>query len=244
MRRIPSICRPIILLASLACIGCENDSKRSHSNSDRTYSNRSSTNMNGTRSSDTTMYPPSQNSSSATNSTNSSNNATSVAQSPARTTAEGGTWANSTPASADQNFVQEAMSAGAAEVQLGKLALERSSNASVRSFAQRMVNDHQAATEKLKQAVGSDASKYSAMNSPSSPPMADNLKSLSGSDFDKAYIKMMVQDHSKVVKKFEEQAQSGQNAALRTYARDTLPTLREHLKMAQSVASELGVSAS
>jgi putative membrane protein len=65
--------------------------------------------------------------------------------------------------------------------------------------------------------------------------MADKLSKLSGADFDRAYMKHMVDDHVKDVAMFEKEAKNGKDADLKAWANKTLPTLREHLQMARDV---------
>jgi putative membrane protein len=70
----------------------------------------------------------------------------------------------------------------------------------------------------------------------------DKLQGLSGPDFDKAYIRLMVQDHRKDVAHFKHAADRADNPELRQFASRTLPILQEHLRQAESIAQTLGVS--
>jgi len=75
---------------------------------------------------------------------------------------------------------------------------------------------------------------------PDSPDKSDDkmiahFNSLSGSDFDKAYIKAMVRDHKKDVKEFQKEADSADDPDLKGWVAKTLPTLQDHLSQAQSV---------
>jgi putative membrane protein len=74
-------------------------------------------------------------------------------------------------------------------VELGQLAQEKSSNASVKEFGGMMVSDHTAANEKLKTIAASKNVKLP--TSPSVEQMATKtkLQALTGDAFDKAYIK-------------------------------------------------------
>ncbi len=68
---------------------------------------------------------------------------------------------------------------------------------------------------------------------------ANRLESLSGKEFDQAYIKQMVEDHQKAISKFETAQQNVEDAELKQFASDTLPKLRDHLKMAQDIQASL-----
>ncbi len=71
----------------------------------------------------------------------------------------------------------------------------------------------------------------------------EKLSKLKGADFDKEYIKMMVEDHIKDVTAFEATANNGVDADVKAFAAKTLPTLRMHLQMIKDIQSKLGGSA-
>lgn len=135
----------------------------------------------------------------------------------------------------DRMFVEKAAQGGMAEVKLGQLAGQKGQAGSVKMFGQRMVKDHSAANNKLMGVV---------KGLKITPPMDvdakqkaayQQLQSLRGSGFDKAYSKMMVQDHNEDIALFEKEAKQGSNAKLKSFASETLPTLRQHLSMAKSL---------
>jgi putative membrane protein len=63
----------------------------------------------------------------------------------------------------------------------------------------------------------------------------DRLAKRSGPAFDKAYADDMVKDHEEVIAAFEKEASSGQKPDIKAFASKTLPTLQDHLKMAQDM---------
>jgi predicted outer membrane protein len=71
--------------------------------------------------------------------------------------------------------------------------------------------------------------------------MEMNWESMSGADFDRAFASHMVMGHEKAIGKFEMAAASLQDAGLKTYAEKNLPTLRNHLRMAQELQSKVGM---
>lgn len=142
----------------------------------------------------------------------------------------------------DAAFYKSAAEGGMAEVQLGTLAQQKSSNPSVKEFGAMMVKDHSAANEKLKALAESKNVKL-----PSSPSMGQmatktKLEVLSGNTFDKSYIKGMIEDHEEDIKEFKKEAAAGQDPDAKAYAAATLPTLQAHLKKIQSIAAEAGIS--
>lgn len=66
------------------------------------------------------------------------------------------------------------------------------------------------------------------------------LHSLSGTDFDREFVRMAVTDHEKDVKEFEKASQKLDDAELKSFAQKTLPTLREHLQQARGLQAQVG----
>ena len=149
----------------------------------------------------------------------------------------------------DTQFLAEAIRDGMAEVELGKTAAQKAASPEVKRFAERMVADHTAANEKL--AAMAEKHKIEPEGTYGTPPLRpaeegqakqQDLSTLSGEAFDRAYMAAMVEDHEKAVGAFKQQAEKGQDAELRSLAEATLPTLEDHLRMAQSLAAQVGAS--
>jgi len=66
------------------------------------------------------------------------------------------------------------------------------------------------------------------------------LSALSGAEFDREYGKMMLSDHRKDVSEFEKQSTRATDPDLKAFATKTLPTLKEHLQMAESLPGAKG----
>lgn len=135
---------------------------------------------------------------------------------------------------AERRFVEKAAMGGMAEVQLGQLAQQKAQDEQVKQFAQRMVADHGKANDELKQIAGAKGVQIPAELDRDHRKDMDKLQKHSGADFDREYMKHMVDDQKKDVSEFRKQAKSGKDPELKAYAAKTLPTLEEHLKMAQS----------
>jgi putative membrane protein len=103
----------------------------------------------------------------------------------------------------------------------------------VKQFGQKMVDDHGKANEKLKQLAASKGVELPADIDRSARREHDKLSKLSGADFDREYMKHMVSDHKKDVKDFEREAKAAKDPDVKTFASDTLPTLQQHLQLAQ-----------
>jgi putative membrane protein len=139
----------------------------------------------------------------------------------------------------DKDFINEVASGGMAEVKLGQLAADRGGSEDVRKFGKRMVDDHSAANKDflaLLQKKGMTAPKEMTRKQ---QELFDRLSKLRGAEFDKAYMTAMVEDHKEDVALFEGAARDGSDPDLKVWASKTLPTLKEHLKLAQDIQSRL-----
>ncbi len=147
----------------------------------------------------------------------------------------------------DANFIKEAAQGGHMEIKLGQLAADHSQNARVKQFGERLVKDHSAANDeltKLAQMKGVDLTQGAYHAGNSSTKEVDKFSNKSGNDFDKAYIKHMIADHKKDIAKFEKESNQSNDSDVKAFAQKTLPTLREHLQMAEEIGRSLGVDSS
>jgi len=135
----------------------------------------------------------------------------------------------------DYKFGSDATRGGMEEVQLGELAKQKAGSQGVREFGDRMATDHQKANDDLKQIVQKKGGLIPTSLSHHENATLERLQKLSGAEFDKAYVSDMVRDHKKDVKEFEKASQSLSDPDLKAFAEKTLPTLQEHLRMAQSL---------
>jgi putative membrane protein len=139
--------------------------------------------------------------------------------------------------SADTKFMKEAAMGGMEEVELGKLAAQKASDPNVKSFGQKMVDDHSKANDQLQQlATQKGVTLPTGMSTAQKNDMA-KLDKLSGATFDKAYVSMMVKDHKKDVAEFKKESTSAKDSDLKSWAGATLPTLQEHLTMIEGISS-------
>ncbi len=136
---------------------------------------------------------------------------------------------------ADHAFMKKAAEGGMAEVQMGQLAQQNGQSQQVKEFGQRMVTDHSKANDELKQVAQQQGVQLP--DSPSAKQKAEykRLSKLHGDAFDDAYAKLMVSDHKKDVAEFQREADSGNNPEVKNWAGQTLPTLKEHLQLAEQM---------
>lgn len=137
----------------------------------------------------------------------------------------------------DANFMDKAALGGMMEVDLSKFALQ-STNPKVKAFAEQMITDHTKANNELKAlAYQSGVILPDTFDSEKKEEMA-KLKELTGADFDKHYMDMMVKDHSETIELFETGSKS-LSGAVNEFAENTIPVIDGHYKMAKEIQSSL-----
>jgi putative membrane protein len=155
------------------------------------------------------------------------------------TSAQSATKAQSNAAA--KEFVEQAGTSGLAEVEMGELGAKKATSGQVKAFAKRIVADHTKANEELV-----TVSKGKGVQVPSSRTALHKAtiekfqQQEAGKNFDRDYIEQMVEDHKADVELFETAADNEQlDLELRSYAKRILPTLRDHLKQAQTIQGKL-----
>ncbi len=137
----------------------------------------------------------------------------------------------------DQAFVTKALQGGEAEVELGKLAQEKSQSEDVKQYAQKMVSEHSQMGEKWFKPVA----KQMGVSEPKGPSKKDKkliekLQGLSGSQFDTEYIQAMLKDHKDDLKDFQSEAQAAQNPNVKMIAEQGQKVISQHLQLIEQIA--------
>jgi len=136
----------------------------------------------------------------------------------------------------DRNFMMKAAQSDVAEIQGGQMAKEKAASDAVKKFADQMVTDHTKTSDQMKAMAQSRS--VALPTTPSAKDQKDMKKmaTITGTDFDRAYMASQVRAHRDAVALFEKEAKSGKDAELKSFAAATLPALQGHLKMATELA--------
>jgi len=139
----------------------------------------------------------------------------------------------------DAKFATTAANGGLAEVALGKLALTKTTNQSIKDFANMMVTDHSKINDQL--AVIAKAKNITLPAEPDSAHLkkADDLSKLSEADFDKQYVSAMIEGHKKTLDLMNNEAKSGTDADLKAFAAQTAPMVQMHLDAINKIKDNL-----
>lgn len=138
-------------------------------------------------------------------------------------------------AEGDRAFVDKAARMGMAEVQLATNVSNKAQTQEVRSFAQRMITDHNQSNQELTMLAAQKGIDPPADLDGEHKALDTKLAGLAGPPLDRAYMQAMVDDHAKAVSDFQAAAGTLSDPDLKSWAAKTLPTLQEHHRMAQEI---------
>jgi len=142
--------------------------------------------------------------------------------------------------SPDEEFWLQAAADSVREVKFGQLAVERGRSPAVRRFGQRMVEEHAQAGKELLEVRGEHQLELPDLSQmPQQKQLWEKLARLEGEDFDRQYMQQMVEAHREAVKLFEKEIKDGKDEAVKSFAAKHLPTIKDHLKLAQEVSDNL-----
>lgn len=143
----------------------------------------------------------------------------------------------------DTQFAEKAAQGGMLEVRLGELATQQGKNEEVVDFGQMMVEDHSEANQKLEDIARQKAIQLPQELSEEGQQHYEELQQLSGAEFDRQYIDLMVEDHKKDIETFQTQADAGLDPELVAFAEETLPVLERHLERAEEIQPQVAAAA-
>jgi putative membrane protein len=148
-------------------------------------------------------------------------------------------------APATQSFVAEAQVGTQFEIQAAQIALSKTQSPDVRHFAKRMIRDHTRAGHELDRVLAEDrqaAPPEPQGQAPGQTPLPSDqaeklqqLQSLSGPDFDRSYVAIMVKDHQDDVGLFRAYAHGGDDPHVKAFARKVLPMIESHLRLIEKL---------
>ena len=141
----------------------------------------------------------------------------------------------------EQVFLRMAAIANLKEIEMSKLAQEQAQDASVKQFAQMMVQDHTQATQQLKQLAKDKDVKLPNDLPKDEQEEVDALKATQGREFDQCYISAMKAQHLMDVSKFSDKAATAKDQDVRAFAAQATPILQQHTQQVMTLATAAGL---
>src|SRR3982751_6716586 len=144
----------------------------------------------------------------------------------------------------DQQFLDFAAQTDMMEAHLGQVAQDQATSQNVKDFAQTLVTDHTSDYKQLTEIAGKANLTVPKGLDAAHDKMIAPLAKLKGAAFDRRFAQEMVSGHQKAITAYQGEAQNGQNADLKAYAAQALPTLEKHLQAARDLGPSRGKSKS
>lgn len=140
------------------------------------------------------------------------------------------------PAMTDQQFMDFAAQTDMTEANLGQLAAAQASAQGVKDYAQMLVTDHTNDYTQLGSVAGKASLVVPKGLDAAHEKMVAPFQNLKGAAFDHRYVQEMIAGHTKAIAVYTKESTDAQNADLKAYAGQTLPTLQKHLDGAKDLA--------
>jgi len=137
-----------------------------------------------------------------------------------------------------QKSIRHAASDNQFEIQVGQMVQERAQNPQVKQLAQRLVQDHQRAQQQLQQVAQQANVTISDQLMPVQQAMLQEMQQKQGQELERAFTFHQVGGHEKDILMAQWAASHEQNQQFQQYARQQIPVLEEHLKMARMAAGQ------
>ena len=140
---------------------------------------------------------------------------------------------------ADQKIVADMAIANMAEIETGKMAIDKTQNAQIKTFAQKMIDEHSKALGEVTALAQSKGMTLPTTVDAPHKAMAAKLGKLSGEAFDHAYMANAgVTDHTKLRAKLKGFERKAKDADIKALVSKMLPTVEEHLHMAKEMSAK------
>jgi len=139
----------------------------------------------------------------------------------------------------DTAFASKAAVLGMAEVALGKMASTKGTNSQIKDFGKMMVKDHGKANAELMSIAKTKNITLPAALDAEHQAKSDSLTKLSGKDFDKGYVQVMIEGHKKTLALMQSEASNGKDAELKAFAAKTAPVVQMHLSAIMKIQDSI-----
>ncbi len=149
----------------------------------------------------------------------------------------GGATSPVTPA--DQKFIQDSSISYLEVVEFGRLAEQRGTSAEIKAYGKRLAAD----LDKVLQQLSAVGAPKGISLPPDLPDVygadRDKLKKLTGAEFDRTFLQMVIANQKVDTAELEKRWRDSQDASVRAFGQQTLPTIRGHLTQAETLAAKL-----
>jgi len=139
----------------------------------------------------------------------------------------------------EQEFLQHALACNNAEIKIGELAAKQAANAEVKQFAQKMNEDHKKAREEMLECAKAMKANVGADIDKDLQEKITKLEALKGAEFDREFIRCVIESHERALKMCETWAKKAQDKTLAECLNKCIPGIKQHLEEAKQIAEKL-----
>ncbi|MEO7978500.1 DUF4142 domain-containing protein [Flavobacterium sp.] len=139
----------------------------------------------------------------------------------------------------DSEFLVDAAEIDLAEIEIGKLAQQKSTNAGVKSLGKMLIDAHEKSAADVKALAATRNFSLPTSVTEDGKEEYDKLNKETGADFDKKFVETAIDAHEKAIDKFKIAAENANDAEIKAWASKNVNSLREHLQHAKMVKEEM-----
>ena len=154
---------------------------------------------------------------------------------------EAGSVEASVTAMRDRIFLRQAVTSGMLQLQVSELAQKKASGQDVRQYATHLVADHSRLEDGLRAAAESQGVMLPTKLPLREQAVVDHLSSLSGEEFDRDYVRTIVEDHHRDIREFRSEAANTSDESLRSTVQNGTKILHQQMVAADQIARSKGL---
>jgi putative membrane protein len=139
----------------------------------------------------------------------------------------------------DSEFLVDQAEINLAEIEIGKLAQTKSTNAEVKKFGKMLVDEHTKAASELSALAKTKNFSLPTSLTEEGQEEYNKLNEKSGVDFDKKFADMMVDGHEKAIDKLKKTAENAKDQDVKLWASNNIAGLTAHLEHAKLLKQNL-----
>jgi putative membrane protein len=134
------------------------------------------------------------------------------------------------------SFLRDAAQMGLAEVEFGEFLEQNADSQSLRDYGRMLVAHHTEANDQLANLAEQKGIALPEAPTPDQQRKLERLEKLDGAKLDRAAQRQAVESHVKSIQKFRLAANQARDPEVRAFAREQLPMLEDHLRVARQLA--------
>ena len=139
----------------------------------------------------------------------------------------------------DSEYLVDAAETDLEEIEVGKLAQQKGTDAEVKSFGKMLVDDHTKSFNDLKSFSEKKQISLPLVATEDNKEAYNDLNKKTGLEFDKKFAQMMVDGHENAIKDAEKVSKDAKDEEIRMWAANKIPTLTVHLEHAKKLKERL-----